>query len=254
MVHLHYHERGKGKTVVFIHGFCETHKIWDHFVDELSKQFHTVAIDLPGFGESKSPMEGFTISDIGEQVSDWIVRQGIDKPVVIGHSLGGYVTLAMVEKSPTFFSGFGLFHSTAFADDEAKKESRLKVIDFVGKHGIETYMETFIPGLFFQKTNASIPAVVNLAKQTSFQTFKSYSLAMRSRPDRTKVLSLSQVPVLILAGDNDAGIPVEHLERQAEVNSRVEMHVLENTGHMGMFESEKACERYILDFVRGVFR
>src|SRR5258708_5460057 len=142
-----YRKYGKGYPIILIHGFCETHEIWNGFVEGLSKKFEIFVIDLPGFGNSPilaSPF--FSIDDAGAKVFEWIVQQKINQPIVIGHSLGGYVALAMAKRHAEKFAGLGLIQSTAFPDSEERKANRNKVIEFVKAHGTDPFIDTFVPG------------------------------------------------------------------------------------------------------------
>src|ERR1041385_8521417 len=100
-----YRTVGKGHPVVLIHGFCETHEIWNGFADQLAEKFLVLAPDLPGFGESAILQTPFSIADVASVVIEWIDQLNLKSPIVVGHSLGGYVTLAMAKKSPEKFAG-----------------------------------------------------------------------------------------------------------------------------------------------------
>src|SRR5882762_1616418 len=93
-----YRQLGKGQPLILIHGFCETHEIWNGVAEKLSEKFEVFTIDLPGFGNSPSLKTPFSLDTIGTKVYDWITKEKIKNPVVIGHSLGGYVTLAMAAR------------------------------------------------------------------------------------------------------------------------------------------------------------
>lgn len=118
---LSFKESGKGKAVVLLHGFCENKTLWDDFVQYLSPDYHVMALDLPGFGDSELGTDECTIEYMAEKVADFLNQQGVDKCTMIGHSLGGYVALAYAEKYGDKLDGLGLFHSTVFADSEEKQ-------------------------------------------------------------------------------------------------------------------------------------
>jgi pimeloyl-ACP methyl ester carboxylesterase len=151
---------GTGSPLVFLHGFCETHQIWDSFIEELTPHFTILLFDLPGFGSSRPLNRQFTIDEVGREVIAELDHLKIDSCVVVGHSLGGYVALAMQSIRPTLFAGIVLFHSTVFADSEEKKLNRDKTIDFVEKYGIAPFVETCH---FFSVSNGpfNAPAGVN---------------------------------------------------------------------------------------------
>jgi|APTNR8051073442_1049403.scaffolds.fasta_scaffold00001_596 pimeloyl-ACP methyl ester carboxylesterase len=244
---IHFTDEGSGFPVLFIHGFCETHQIWNSFAKVLSKDFRILSIDLPGFGKSELLPQPFTIADVAKKVIHWLRSLHIDSCIVIGHSLGGYVTLAMAEQHPTLFKGFSLFHSTAYGDTEERKLSRNKVIEFVTRNGVSPFIESFIPPLFYDQLNPHIPAVVALASQTKQETLIAYVEAMRDRPERTRVLEQFNSPVLFIAGDKDGGISPESVKKQSELNPKSILHVLPEVAHMGMFEKE----RLTLELTRG---
>jgi pimeloyl-ACP methyl ester carboxylesterase len=232
-----YKDQGKGFPIVLLHGFCETHQIWDGLAEELAKDFRVITPVLPGFGQSQLPAQPFTIDDIGDQLIGWLSKLKIDKPVIIGHSLGGYVALAMAQKDPSLLSGLGLFHSTAFADSEEKKLNRDKTIVFVEKFGVPPFVETFVPGLFHQKDNPSMNFVKDIALMTPLETLISYSKAMRDRPSREGFLRNYHGNVLVAAGTYDSIIPFSVSQQVSRLAPHTMFYPLENTGHMGMFES-----------------
>lgn len=249
MSEINHSEKGSGYPLVLIHGFCETNRIWDRFAENLASDYRILLPDLPGFGRSPLPAASFTIADIGLKVIHWMDELQLENPVVIGHSLGGYVTLAMAHEEPGRFPGFGLFHSSAYADSEEKKENRNKVIDFVKSKGVQAYINTFVPGLFFQKKNPYIAEVHEIASQTSVNTLVDYAAAMRDRPSREKILETFPKPILIIAGEQDTIIPFEATSAQSRLMQFPFFRGLTDVGHMGMFENEPASLKIVKDFM-----
>lgn len=243
-----YTDTGKGLPVVFIHGFCQTHEVWDEFIIPFTKDFRVITIDLPGFGLSPLPDGNFTIDDIGKTIIDWLTGLQISKAVVIGHSLGGYVTLSIAQQQPDLLAGFGLFHSTAFADSEEKKANRHRVISFVRKNGMTRYIDAYIPSLFVQKKSEIQEKIYELGYKTSLNSFNSYSLAMKERADRTDVLRSFLKPVIILAGQKDGIIPLKDLEKQVTFLKNPAFTLLEKSAHMGMMEEKEEAQEAIIKF------
>lgn len=234
-----YTDQGEGFPVLLIHGFCETHQIWDGFSSELSKDFRVLTIDLPGFGKSKLLNEPFSLADVGSRVIELLTELRIESCIPVGHSLGGYVTLAMAHQKPELFNALGLFHSTAYPDSEERKFSRNKVIAFVSKHGVAPFIESFIPPLFHDMTNPHIPGLVKRSSQTNVTTLIAYVKAMRDRPDRINVLQEFQGTILFIAGEKDSGISADSVRKQASLATKVDFNLLPEVAHMGMFESER---------------
>jgi pimeloyl-ACP methyl ester carboxylesterase len=240
-------DQGKGIPIVLIHGFCETHQIWDGFSDELAKDFRVLTPDLPGFGQSPLPAK-VSIEAIANQIADWVHKLQIAKPIVIGHSLGGYVTLAMAKRNPLGFSGIGLMNSTAFADSEEKKANRTKTIEFVRQNGVAPFIETFVAGLFNQKDHSAFPFVKQMALATPPETVIAYTEAMRERPSYEDFLKNFPGFVLILAGTHDSIIPLPMSEKAADLAPHTMFHILQNSGHMGMIESRPDSLKSIRQF------
>ena len=247
---LFYKEKGTGFPLFFIHGFCETHEVWKELTDRLSTKFRTISVDLPGFGKSNAIPPQYSIEAAAESVLGLIRKKlRTDACVILGHSMGGYVSLAMVEKDPTLFRGMGLIHSTAYADSDERKLSRNKVIEFVNRHGVEPFIQSFIPPLFTNPVNPHIPTTVALASKTSLSTLISYTEAMRDRPERIHVIEAFQKPVLFIAGKSDSVIPVKAVQEQASITEKHTLTIMEGVAHMGMLEAPDEMAIAINDFM-----
>jgi pimeloyl-ACP methyl ester carboxylesterase len=249
MSSLSFCQYGQGKSIILIHGFPMNSSVWNDFVPLLSDTYKVITVDLPGFGKSPILKLPFTIDQVADSLLDWLLAEKIFNSTIIGHSLGGYVALAMAEKRPDLFSGLGLFHSTALADSDEKKESRLKVVDFIGKNGVLAFTSNFIPPLFADQSHKAIATVRDIAVQSGHDAVVGYTHAMRDRPDRTSLLKKLKKPVLFLAGEADAGIPVDSILKQSELCESAQVHVLKEVAHMGMFEKPQASAAIIRSFM-----
>lgn len=249
MTSVAYRTMGNGRPVVLLHGFCESNKIWGVFANLLAQRCQLFIPDLPGFGASQLPPVPFSIDAIGEIMWQWLDSIEVKDPVIVGHSLGGYVTLAMTHQRPDNVAGFSLFHSTAKADTAEKKQNRDKVIAFVNKNGVAPYIETYVPGLFFNKESPAIKEVYPIAYGTSAATLVAYAEAMRDRPNRRDVLDDFDKPVLMIAGEKDDIIPLDTLMDQAIQLRKGRLSILSDTGHMGMLESTNRSVEIVAQFV-----
>jgi pimeloyl-ACP methyl ester carboxylesterase len=247
---LNFREQGSGPTVILIHGFPMNQHVWDDFADKLGEDAHVITLDLPGFGKSTGLNKNFTLEDVATTVLDWIRERKYSAPVVVGHSLGGYVALAMAAQDQDFAGGICLLHSTALADSEEKKQSRNKTVDFIEKQGVHAFTSNFIGQLYADPQHSSITKVKNIAVQSSKETVVGYTRAMRDRKDRTGLLKNFPRPVLFLAGEKDQGIPADTVVQQAALNKKAEAIILPDVAHMGMFEAEGPCLKNILHFIQ----
>ena len=181
------------------------------------------------------------------------MHEEISSCTLIGHSMGGYITLAFAENYPNFLSGFGLIHSTAYADNEEKKMVREKGIELIEEYGPHPFLRNTIPNLFGQifkemypeKINALIESSANFTKESLQQYYK----AMMLRPDRTNVLKSNQLPILFVAGREDVAVPLRDILMQVSLPNIAYLYVLQNTGHMGMWEEPEKLNEKLLDFI-----
>jgi len=249
MAKFFFEQRGNGSKVILIHGFPMHHKVWDSFRDRFTTSYTVITPDLPGFGKSPLLSQGFSIAQVADQMIQLVLDNSFGDSVLIGHSLGGYVALAMAEKRPDLFAGLGLFHSTAYADSEEKKLSRNKAIEFVKKNGAAAFATNFIAPLFADPHHIAIEKVKSIAAESKEGAVIGYTTAMRDRPDQTKTLKSFKKPTLFLAGEKDPGIPVESIHRQAKECQKPEIHVISNVAHMAMFEKPEEAASKINSFL-----
>lgn len=244
--------RGKGRPLIFLHGFPMHQGIWDTFSDHFISSYTTVTLDLPGFGNSELLPEGFTLEDVAAEVISFIETHNLKNPVIVGHSLGGYVALAMAAGRPDLIDGIVLFHSTALADSDERRESRNKVIDFVNRNGAREFTTNFIAPLFADPQHADIERIRQIAATTDKATVVGYTKAMRDRPDRTKTIRTYEKPTLFIAGAKDPGIPVSSIQEQANDCKKCEIYVMDGVAHMGMVENPTAAAGRIKDFLKKI--
>lgn len=254
-----YRVEGKGKPVVLLHGFGEDSNVWNEQIKALKENYSVITPDLPGSGQSEILDGNCTLNDYAEVVkaiADEIIfkkeKEGVNQLCLIGHSMGGYITLAFAEKYPELLSSFGLFHSSAYADDEAKIATRKKGIDFIKKNGAEAFLKTSIPNLFSEQTKKEHPGLISqlfdIAKNITPAALIQYYEAMILRPDRTSVLQSFPRPILFIIGKHDTAVPLEASLRQCYLSAISSVHTLQHSGHMGMWEEEKLSTSYLEKF------
>jgi pimeloyl-ACP methyl ester carboxylesterase len=171
--------------------------------------------------------------------------------------MGGYVTLAFAEKHPELLHGFGLFHSTAFADSEEKKQNRRKGIDFIQKHGAFEFLKTSTPNLFSAITKEQHPELIQEQIDTlhnfSASALVNYYEAMIRRPNRTNVLKQAKMPVLFILGRMDSAVPLEDGLKLCHMPELSYIHILEHSGHMGMLEEPKQANSILKTYLHSIY-
>lgn len=254
MPKLFFYESGDGFPVVFIHGFCESNSIWKSLTEALSDEFRIICPDLPGFGQSLLPDNDFSLSEIGDELVSWLKSLGINKCIVIGHSLGGYISLEILRKHHDFIKGIGLFNSSAFEDPLDKKENRNKLIEFIHAHGVEPFLKTFVPSLFYPKTaekhKKTITSIRDEGLSIKQESVIKYAVAMRDRGDSQDLLKLYHERILLISGEFDQNIPLAKSKEMAKILDNENSYIIPNSAHMSLFEQSELCYDAIRNFVR----
>ena len=245
---LHHEISGNGKKpLVLLHGFMENTTIWDEMEAHLSKDFILIKIDLPGHGKSKVYQEIHTVELMAEKVKEVIDALKLEKINLLGHSLGGYVSLAFAEKFPEILESMTLFFSTTVADDEEKKAIRRRSIAVIDEN-FENFVKTSIPNLFSNNEKdileGKIELAKNIAKSTNKEGVKAAQLGMAERPDRTEILENLDAKILIIAGKYDNALKTENLLKIIPEKTNIKTYVLD-CGHNGHWEKPTICAEII---------
>ncbi|MEX0883212.1 MAG: alpha/beta hydrolase [Cyclobacteriaceae bacterium] len=252
MTELKYNDIGKGKAVVLVHGFCETKEIWKVMANSLSKNYRVICPDLPGFGESPLPNKHFDLKEIATMLEIGLSKLEVSSPMVIGHSLGGYICLEMAANMGSGLAGLGLFHSSAFADEEEKKAVRNKTIEFVEKNGVEPFIRSFIPPLFAENNRLPCSDKIERLIMSGLKVKKSsliaYTQAMRDREDNLETLKNFKGRKLLICGEKDPAVPLDVSRKHKEAVNV--FHEIADCGHMGMFEKKDQALNALLSFLK----
>jgi pimeloyl-ACP methyl ester carboxylesterase len=239
---------------MLLHGFAEDGEVWKYQTEFLKDHCQLIIPDLPGSGLSPFNNQLNTIDDYAEAVKAILDNENISSCILIGHSMGGYIALAIAEKYPQLLKAFGLFHSTAFADTEEKKQIRLKAIDFINTNGAATFIKTTTYNLFAQpyKTNypEQIEALIKSGSNFTNEALTQYYHAMINRPDRTTILRNAGIPILFIIGEHDVAVPLQSSLQQCHLPSKSYIYILENSGHMGLWEETAKANKILLDFIK----
>ncbi|MGL6267707.1 MAG: alpha/beta fold hydrolase [Chitinophagaceae bacterium] len=256
---LYYRDEGNGSPVFLLHGFGESGSIWKEQVNFLSAYFRMITPDLPGSGSSKMPEalnEFLSMEDYADAINMLLEKENIPVCTLIGHSMGGYITLAFAEKFPEKLNGFGLFHSTAMADSMEKKTAREKSISFIQSHGPKAFLDEAIPNLYGAAYRALNPEdIVKHVEESgniSATTLISYYQAMIQRPDRKEVLQNFPKPVLFIMGEEDKAVNLREALTQCHLPRESHVHIWKAVAHMGMRETPEKTNHTLLAYLQHV--
>jgi pimeloyl-ACP methyl ester carboxylesterase len=253
---LEYDVRGNGLPVMLIHGFTEDRRIWDPLLTGMEDKYNWILPDLPGSGQSVFNGSLSQLNNFSEALKAIVDQEKIRDLVLIGHSMGGYISLAFAEKYPEKIRALGLFHSSSYADSAEKKESREKNIRFIQKNGAALFVEQVIPGLFSDSFKAEHPEeirkLIDRYANFSHDSLVLYLEAMKQRPATTGVLKSITKPVLFIMGEEDKAVPIKDALEQCHLPRISYIHILTHTAHMGMIENTSLCNSYLDRFLEEI--
>ncbi len=235
-----YTDEGKGKTIVLLHGFTESSKIWTKFAADLSKRYRVVTIDLPGHGKSDCLADVHTMELMADAVMAVLKKLRTGRCLMTGHSLGGYVTLSFAAKYPRKLNALCLFHSHCFPDSDEERATRDRTVKLVERDRFG-YVAQFIPGLFppevHKKLSEPIRKMIRRAAKMENQAIIAALLGMKDRPDTSETLRNAGIPVLFIIGQKDVRAPLSRLGEMIALPAVSELLLLRDCGHMGYLEA-----------------
>lgn len=245
---LNYEIAGTGKeTLVLLHGFMENLTIWEGMEPKLSVEFSLIKIDLPGHGLSKIYDEIHSMEFMAEKVKEVTDFLKLKNFHLLGHSMGGYVSLAFAEKFPSILKSLTLFFSTYFADDAEKKEQRRKSLRIITE-AFPHYVKAGIPNLFSSNEKDILEGKINLAKEIALSTKTEGVLAavkgMIERADKQSLIENFEGKILVLSGKYDNAVNVEKTTKNLPDRTNIKSYVLD-CGHNGHWEKPAICAEII---------
>lgn len=245
---LNYEISGNGREkLVLLHGFMENLLIWEDMEQHLSKNFTLIKIDLPGHGLSKISQETFSMDFMAEQVKQVTDHIKLKKFHLLGHSMGGYVSLAFAEQFASQLKTITLFFSTFLPDDEEKKEQRRKSHRIIIE-AFPNYVRAGIPNLFNENEKDILEGKIELAKEIALSTKPEGALAavkgMTDRPDRTNIIEYFEGKILVLGGKYDNAVKSDLLFKKLPERTNIKSYLLD-CGHNGHWEKPEVCAAII---------
>lgn len=249
-----YAATGSGPAVVLLHGFGENGNVFSNQVEFLKKDYRVIVPDLPGSGQSEMLDGDVSLGDFADIISAIMDKESpVEKFNLFGHSMGGYTTMAFVEKYANRLQTFGLIHSSSFADTPEKVETRKKAIEFIKNNGGRAFLKTIIPDLFSEESKKSHPEYINqlldLTTEITDEALIQYYGAMIKRTDRSAYLKLATLPVLFIIGEYDNVIPLDISLKQCHLPAVSSVHILEHSGHLGMWEESDKTNVTLKNFL-----
>lgn len=252
-----YKVRGEGNAIIFVHGFAEDSFIWEKVIPHFENDYKCIIPDIPGSGMSPLQYENISIDDMAQFINTICKEENLEQVIIFGHSMGGYVALAFAEMFPNLLRGFGLVHSTAYADDDDKKLNREKSIQLIQKGGKDVFLKSMIPNLYSSTSNEilkdEIQRHLTIAKKIPSNVLVAYYKAMIKRPDRSNMLYNAHSPILFVIGKCDNVLPYQKILEQATLPKASEVYLMDKIGHTSPKEAYKKLNSILKDYADTIY-
>lgn len=238
---LHVVQEGQGRPILLVHGFPLDHSMWRGQIDDLKQDFHVLAPDLRGFGQSTVTAGTTTMQNFADDLAAMLDALGIREPITFcGLSMGGYVGWQFVTRHPGKLSRLIVADSRAVADNEKTAAGRLETADRVEKEGTQIVADAMLPKLFpAREVDGNAPFVLATKEVMLAAPPAGVAAALRGmaqRPDFTSELGKIKVPALVICGEEDAIAPPAEMQQIAQAIPGAKYVGIAGAGHMAPLE------------------
>lgn len=247
--------RGDGPALLLVHGFPLDHSMWAHQVATLAR-WRRIAPDLRGAGASDAPAGGYSMTAYADDLARLLDRLHVERAVIVGLSMGGYVAFEMLRRHRQRFMGLVLVDTRADADGAEQRKGRDDMIELARSKGAGAVAERLVPRLLGRSTQQTQPNIVDQVKamvtRTPVTGLVGALSAMRDRPDSTALLAGIDVPTLVVVGSEDEVTPPAQARAMASAIPAAALTTIPGAGHLSPLEAPTAVSRVIAEFLEAL--
>ncbi|GAB6283357.1 MAG: alpha/beta fold hydrolase [Ignavibacterium sp.] len=244
-------------AIIFIHGFPYSHKMWLKQIDKLKEKYFCVTYDIRGLGESEVGDGQYTIESFVDDLMFVIDELKLNKPVLCGLSMGGYISFRAIEKDEKKFSAVIFCDTKSNADSNEAKITRANNIKRINKEGLNNFVAEFIANCFYSESinilGNDFIQLIDEARNFNPIGVKGCLLAMMGRTDTTEYLSKIKIPTLLLCGEYDKLTPSSAMKEIAEKINKSEFYIVPNAGHITPIENSEFVLDKISKFLQSIY-
>ncbi len=255
---LYYEDSGDSAEtpVVFVHGFPFSSVMWSEQLKLVGRNFRTIAYDLRGLGKSAIGDGQYTIENHVDDLLALLDHLEIHQAIIVGFSMGGYITLRALERHPDRFLAVALCDTRCEADDNAGKIKRANAATMVKKEGAAEFAKTFIPAVFspdsVKNNTAAVAEISTIINATAPVAIAGNLIAMAARTDTSATLSKITVPTLIMVGEVDTVTPPQAARYMYDNIAGAELQLIPDAGHMSNMENPQIFNSHLMAFLQRV--
>ena len=243
----------ESKTILFVHGFPFDHTMWQIQIDEFSKDYNCVLYDIRGLGESPAGDGQFTMESFVDDLETILDELKLNRPILCGLSMGGYISLRAVERIQEKFSAAILCDTRSESDNNEGKLKRAAGIKRINKEGLALFAKDFITNCFGddfkQNRKEAFQKIIEKSSRFNPTGVKGSLLAMLSRSDTTASLGKINIPTLLICGEEDALTPPSIMKDMFHKINNAEFVEIPKAGHMTPIENPLLVNKSIRDFL-----
>lgn len=247
---IHLDTYGQGNALFLIHGFLEERRIWDDFIPILKENNLVIRPDMFGHGETPPFAEMHTMEEMADSIAFIMDKLKIKSASFIGHSMGGYISMAFLEKYPNRVNRIMLLNSSPKEDSAERLKERDQVIRIVAKHK-QIFVKSAVTKLFAEESRSQFKSQINLRIEEAMKMETDSIIAavkgMKIRRDREDVLKNYSGTKWIVAGVKDALIPFQTIKKIAQ-NTGSKLVELPG-GHMSYIEQREKVTKAFNEFL-----
>lgn len=253
-INLSYDDVGEGNIpIVFLHGFPFDKSMWQEQLDYLKMTHRVIAFDIRGFGKSKDEESHLSMDLFANDLILFIDKLGLDKVIICGLSMGGYIALNAMKRFPSRFEALILCDTQCISDSHDVKTKRYQTIADINEYGETNFNEGFIKNVFHEDSITNKPELVEQLRSVVFSNSKHIItqglIALAERPETCSILEEITIPTLIICGREDIVTP---LEESKYLNKNIKgsvLHVINNVGHVSNLEQPSKFNKLLRDFL-----
>lgn len=247
-------QQGTGLPLLLVHGFPLDHQMWHGQIRDLAEDFHVIAPDLRGFGQSDVHGQSVTMQQYADDLAGLLAALSIDQPVIFcGLSMGGYIAWQFWRRHRSRLAKLVLCDTRAVPDPPDVAATRRETAEQVEEHGPAVLIDAMIPKLFSQRTRLQnrsvIDATARVIESAPREGVAAALRGMAQRVDATPWLADIDIPTLVLCGQQDAISGVAEMQGIAEAIRGAQFAVIPACGHMAPLEGPIHTNKAIREFL-----
>jgi len=252
---IEFEERGEGKPVVLLHAFPLSREMWNAQVEALEAEGCRVIVpDLRGFGESHNFSDINTMEDMAQDIFEILETLKIERAIICGLSMGGYITVNFLKKFPEKIAALILCDTNANGDTEDAREARFNLIEKIETEGAQALIDEMLPKLICENTKANkkelVAEIEQMFNKVNPQAAVAALRGLAARRDNTDLLDKISVPTLLIFGEEDKVTHLEAAEKMADAIPDAKLVKIENAGHYSNLEQPEAFNQALIDFIK----